>query len=246
MILKYGTFTHVANSVSLVIDRQVWRDDTGRRRGFIETWTLAGRLLATGADLVGNLTTQINALIAAYDVDEQDLTLFESDGTTPTAHILDTSASTGGTRVLSGPSFPSGTGAEYATFRDYTIVVEAKFQDSTEETLSFTETISVTGTGGKRFVMLPVLRGRPVKQTVLERTPVMLTQSGTAVGRTAYPRPPDPISRQDERVDQRQIIRQSPKRDANGDLTEFEISWRYVFERAAKFSRRATTPNTFI
>jgi len=246
MKLKYGAYLHGDNECEVTINREVWRDNTGKRRGYIERWSIRGKLLAAGADLVADLTTKINALITAYTSDGQDLVLYESDGVTETSHKLDTSASFGGVKVLNGPSFPSGRGAEYATYRDYTIFVEAKFTDATHDTISFVETISVSGTGDSRFIYIQPLKGKAVKQTVAKKSVVLVSQDGSAVGRTAYPTPPGPVSSTYEHKERRRITKKSPKREADATYREYEISWHYEFEKPSDFTSAQKTPSTWI
>lgn len=234
MILHYGSYVHGQNEVGISITRETWRDDTGRRRGYIETWTINGRLKATGADLVANLTTQIAALKAGYASDGGNLVLYQDNGSTATSHALTSSACWGGVQV-DGPYFPSGQGAEYATYRDYVIRAVGKVEGTVaDDIVSYVETITVTGTGGQRFVHLQPLRGEPVKQVVAQQTPVRVTQSGSAVGRTGYPLPPEPAEDpESEKLDEQMISHKSPKRGADGRFREYETTWQYVFESAA-------------
>jgi hypothetical protein len=233
MILHYGSYVHGQNEVGITITRETWRDDTGRRRGYVETWTINGRLRATGADLVGNLTTQIAALKTGYAADGGSLTLYQDNGSTPTGHTLVSSSCWGGIKV-DGPSFPSGQGAEYATYRDYTIRAVGYVEGTVaDDIVSYVETIMVTGTGGQRFVHLQPLRGAPVQQITAQQTLVRVTQSGSAVGRTGYPLPPEPAGEAgSEKEDERSIGHKSPKRGADGEYREYETTWQYVFESA--------------
>lgn len=245
MILSYGAYDHADGECDIGIVRTPWRDGSGRYRGRVETWTIHGRMFASGADLVADLTTKIGLLETAYGTDGSSLILYESDGFTETAHKLNDGTSAGGVRVISGPSFPSGAGPEYATHRDYTITVEAKYQTASETTVEFEESITSVGTGGSRFVIHTALTGPPVRQTVADYTPSTLVQEGRAVGRSGYPSVPAPASSSDEHVDRRRISRNSPKRLADGTYEDYEVSWHYEFEKTTAFSLAAGTPHAW-
>lgn len=245
MILKYGTYTHGDCECAISISRETWRDGTGKRRGYLERWTITGRIFASGADLVANLTAQINAIETAYASDGSNLILYESDGTTPTGHGMTSSSMVGGVKV-SGPSFPSGKGPEYATYREYTITAEGKYESDTHEILSFGETISVSGTGGAKFIMLTPLDGAPIKQTIASKTPVVISQSGSAVGRSGYPTPPNPVSAINEHKDTRNIQKKNPERQADGTYKNYEITWQYTMEKTSDFTSSQKTPSTWI
>src|SRR4029077_8154957 len=94
----------------------------------------------------------IAALRSAYNVNGLDLGLYLDDGVTPTDHVLASSTTLGGTRVTA-LEFPNGSGAEYSTFRSYSITVEADTPDTSQNLLDFSETLSFAGTGGARPVL---------------------------------------------------------------------------------------------
>lgn len=233
--LKLGGSYSLTNQVAIAISRSDRRDSTGKRLGYTEKWTVTGWLAAATPTL---LTTAIDALKAAC-VDGIDVGLYEAGSPdVATSHILTSSATLGGTRIT-GPSFPIGQGPEYANQRAFTIEVEADYQDAGAATLlAFQETISMVGTGGPRFVTQVPLEGPVVFQQVSQATPVLITQSGSAMGLLTWPAAPGPISGGGEHMDRRRLERRGPQRMADGTYRNFEVSWSMEFETSA-----ASSPN---
>jgi len=227
MFLQYGSYVHDTNEASVTISRVALFNEAGLRHGYLETWRIRGILQEADQD---TLTISINALKAAYLIQDRNIGLFFDSGAA-TAHVMLSSQTLGGVRVIEGPSFPVGEGAEYSTFRSYEITVEAEFRSLTIGLLAWTESI-VFGGGGTRFVMQQPLQGMPVRQLVAEATPYTAQQTGSAIGQFTYPVPSAPIWPADEHRDQRRIERGQPRRHGNG-YAEYPISWSYSFEAAA-------------
>jgi hypothetical protein len=230
MYLKYGNYQHPANEASVVITKESVFTETGIVRGLRERWNIQGRLQA--ADPAA-LTAAIDALGAAYAIQAQDVGFYFDNGQL-TSHYITSSATNGGVRVVVPPSFPEGKGAEYSTFRNYTIALEAEWLDPNATLLAWHETIRFTG-GGPQFGHLEPINGLPVKQLLKQATAFHATQSGEAVGYLAYPAPPQPIWPQAEHIDRREIRYELPRRmgqAASATYTQFKVSWSYFFEDA--------------
>lgn len=225
------------------MSRSTKRNNAGAIEFVTETWDLNGFLQADTQLLLNKAITDIED---AYEAGGKDLVLFFDDGITESAHKLISSKSIGGTRVLSTPSFPEGRGAEYTTFRRFTIQVAADFLPSgalRSNFLNFQERLTFTG-GGPRFIMLQAINGLPQRQRVAEATPFRLVQSGSQIGQTRRLPANPPLFPQDEHIDQRQIVQGGPKRNASGAtafFTEFTTSWQYNFESTRPF-RAFPTP----
>lgn len=235
-ILKYGSFAHAIGEVGIQIARTFSYDEKQEKSLRTETWTLDARLKGTD---VADMKTKIEALVAAYSINRQDLILFDGDGVTRTAHALISANSRDGTRVLS-TDFPESEGPEHVTFRNYRIVVEAEFEIAGRpELLIFHE--SVTSSGGlPRHVWQESLTGVPVKQTVVEKTVFKATQSGMAVGNFRFPAIPSPLF-PDDLDEEVQITKDGPREVSTGKFREFQISWVYTFTDEAKL---LPEPNT--
>lgn len=239
MILKYGTFAHADNEVQITISRRANVEPNGLRSTFVETWTIRGVLQAANR---AALTSAIDALEAAYAVDGNNLTFFDDNGTTETAHKLDSATALGGVRVVAGPSYPAGSGAEYSTFRTYSITVEAEYpiDDEIEQPVAWTETL-VFGGGGPRFVMLQTLTGAPVRQEVAENTPYWCLQTGSAKGLLSYPTPAEPMFPDDEHTDRRRTTFRTPE-ILEGVPKDFIVDWFYSFESTEPLIGLPTLP----
>lgn len=231
MYLKYGNYRHADNEASVVISKEALLGPGGMIRGVRERWTIQGRLQAE--DQAG-LTAAIEALNAAYRWQDQDVAFYTDDDQL-TSHAIDTSAANGGVRVIVPPSFPEGKGAEYSTFRNYTIALEAELLDPNATILSWHETISFSG-GGPQFAFLETIDGAPQKQLLKQFTTFHATQTGEATGCFNYPAAAVPLWPGAEHVDRRQLRFDVPKRSGppgQPKYTEFKVSWTYTFEDGA-------------
>ncbi|HEX4132483.1 MAG TPA: hypothetical protein VHZ24_20800 [Pirellulales bacterium] len=237
MILAYGSYRHALGEVALTIQRDATVSDDEILFGWRETWSIVGRL---HADTPDDLTAAIQNLEAAYRRTRQDVVLYLPDGTTASAHQMRNADTVGGIRVIRPPSFPSGRGAEYSTFRTYSIQLEADFLDSSDETglLAWNETLNFSG-GGPRWVYLPTLQGRPVRQQLQAATTFKVTQSGRAVGLRGYPTPPAPIWPTAWHQEQGGVTRVLPHRVGSNNA-QYEVTWTYSFESADPLLGRPT------
>ena len=224
MYIKYGNLQHDNNTVNLASfsHRNVF-SKRGLRQTVVKTMRLGGFILGTTQAAI---KAAILAVESGYASDGFDAALYHDDGTV-SSHFLDTATSLGGVKVLSF-NYDKSDGAEYATQRSFSIVLEADYSTG-QELLSFEETLSISGTGGQRFVYKSVLNGTPVKQLTHQQTIVRATQSGRAMGLLAYPAFPPPIWPGD--VLQDRIARSQTSPEFNGKIfMNWPISWSYPFE----------------
>lgn len=241
LYLKYGDYSHDIGEAAVVISKQSTLDEAGRKIGWKEQWQVSGRL--EGADpaskLLGvpgpDISEKIRGLEEAYSTNYKDLSLVHSMGGA-TAHKMLNADTISGVRIDS-LSYPEGAGAEYSTFRSYSIVASAEFgmlasSGGSDGTVTFSQVISTQGTGGPRKVVLETRTGFPVVQYVSQRTPIYMTQSGFAVGYLSYPIPATPIDPQWEDLEKREIRYETPVRKGfNGMGTEFRVNWTYSFSK---------------
>lgn len=226
MILKYGNYAHAVGEAAIVISVSALYTQQQVHYANRERWEISGFLQGASA---AALTAAINAMKAAYALPGQDVGLYLDDGVTLTSHYLRSRDSIGGVRVVGGPSFPEGRGAEYATFRSYRIILEADTIaiELTGVPLAWEEVLTFTG-GGPRFLYLQTLTGLPQKQIVAAATSYRVAQIGHALAIASYPLPSAPIWPMAEHVEQRQISRKAPVM-VNGQL-QYETTWQYLFE----------------
>jgi hypothetical protein len=205
MIFKKGSYIHDQSSVGVRVEYFSLFDQMKRRMGEKIRFTLVGVLRATSQ---AALTTKINALFNAYQTDYEDVGLYLDDGTTPTSHVIDSSATWTGVKVVSGPNFINGPWSgqpEYANQRTYFIVLEAETR-SGSGTYAWKERLLIKGTGAAKWVYSPQQIGDPQLQTLQTNTSFWYIQEGTAVSHgTGFVAPPDPLFPTIEHGDMREI-----------------------------------------
>jgi hypothetical protein len=197
-----------------------------------ERWDISGMLFG---DDVAALNTAIALLEASYSISGGSIYLLDNNAA-ETVHQLATSNTIGGVQIVQPPSFPEGRGAEFTTFRQYRISVEAMKPTGNPESaiISFNETLTFNG-GGPRDVFHELRNGSPFKWRVSEQTVYTATQAGSAVGYGGYPFYPSPIWPDAEDQPSRQRSPGSPKTMGVGSTrrrVEFPISWSYRFHSA--------------
>jgi len=231
MYLRYGSYTHALQEARVTITRHPLRDAAGVLYGYRERWLIEGRMVAADA---GAISAALTELESAYSIGDLDLVLLLPDGVTESSHHLMSAACIGGTKIAQPVSYPLGAGAEYSTFRTYSVAIEGDvpLAPSQSPILAWQETLAFSGTGGPRIVAIECRNGPPQMQTVSQRTPVRVVQSGRAVGYRQYPAPPGPIWPALEQADLRRVHLTSPRTSGSGasrDLEHFEIIWSYSF-----------------
>lgn len=235
MILRYGSYSHDLGETKLGFTRVPEYTSRGYRKGTRHTVTISGTLRGENP---GELTAAYAALYAAYSRNGQDLSLHEEDGTL-TAVRLQSNAMLGGTRVTQFPSLPDLSGAAYVTWLPYTIAVEGFEADPESSLLNFRESLTITGNGGPRRVVIETANGAPVVQITRQRTKVTAVQSGTATGYRTIPPIPPPLFPSYEDQDQRTIA-DNTATSVRGKPDERSVSWSYRFTSPNPLSGTAT------
>lgn len=248
MILKYGSgsthYTHADNECAIVRTMSRQFNAASQLLSVTRRWDITGKLI--GDDSAAIITAK-KALERAYATQFQDMYLYLSDGTTVHDGLVNT-GSISGVQILSGPTYPNGTGAEGGTFLTYALSAQVVYdfdwsgvggvgtgggggqnQPGDPGRLeTFTETITITG-GGPRYVWVEVVQGDPVRQLVNTNTKCRVVQSGQATGRRQYPNPPTPVFADSENPAERVISQSSPE-GAGQQSTGWKTSWTYVME----------------
>ena len=130
------------------------------------------------------------------------------DSGAPSAHLIRSNATIGGTKVryvdwVEGPG-------EYTNHRTYRIGLEATYPLSTRTGLSgFRETIQLFG-GGRKVRFQESVSGLPRPQTIKRYTTFRARQFGTIVGLYDYADPPLPIFRQAHLPDLNSLEKDDP------------------------------------
>lgn len=219
MILKWGSYAHEDNEITISIQKTAIFSEFKTAVGYSETWDIRGVKQAATTALVG---AALQAMINAYSTNGLDLVLYDSDGTTP-RHALYSGPSREGVKITD-ISYPEGAGAEYSTFRTYSFRASADYYGDLG-LYSFSESFEFSG-GGPQFVIIPTLYGPPIRQDVRQQTPFRCIQSGSSIGIGGHGAASPPAFPADEHIDGRQVRFETPKQG----FSMYPLSWMYVFE----------------
>lgn len=229
--LKYGSYTHATGSVGLTATWQTIVDESQRTYARKVSINLLGMLTSqqtTEALAIADIKSKMDAVWAAYAVNDRDLVLYSPSGTA-THHNYPTATALGGVRVTQPPSFTDPKGVELVTKASWTASLEAIYEVSGGPvTKSFEETVQFEG-GGFKVGHLETKLGLPVKQLLRQNTIYRAVQRGSAVGYKTYPVRPNPIWPNCVVVPNPQITYGHPKR-INNQYREYPISWSWTFE----------------
>lgn len=187
--LKYGSYTHPDSEAAVAIHKEGLINDEGEIWATRQVWDISGRL---EAESQSELTTKIKALEAAYNTPVSRVALEFSNTGNATAHVLDDSNTLSGIQVLMPPSYPNPMGAEYSTFRNYVIQIEAVTKTGSPiggGIIDWEETIATRG-GFPRDVLVTTLNTLPVRQRVANATPTIVQQTGVCSAYGGWPVPP--------------------------------------------------------
>lgn len=223
-----GSFSHDANFVNVRHNIRPNRNARGFTWSVTETLELSGVLIPSTVSQA-NIASAITSLEAAYkfgtSIGDAGLNL-DSGAASP--HYLSASNAIGGVRVEYLDFPPDNNTGEFATGRQFSIVLSAIYSASNVAYQQFEETITVQGTGGAQKAVITTLQGPPKEQILAQRTPVFATQTGRAVGVKTYPPYPSPLWPRNEELDKRQQAKGSP-RNEGGTFVDWPISWSYQF-----------------
>lgn len=228
MYFKYGSYQHPDNEVTLAqFQLSNKRNPRGFRTSSVFTIHITGEILGSGQS---DLTTKIDALIAAYSDDFKDAGFYQDDDT-PTPHLLVSNHPNNLTgNVITYRSWPSGDLAEYATKRTFAIGIEAEFRNAYSQFVFYEDNMEMVGDGGSAIRWVAQSNGLPILHQDSSSTPQMWIHSGTAVALDAYPLPPPPMfDRPNYLGHLTRIRRKGPRRYAQG-FQEYTTEWYYVYQ----------------
>lgn len=221
MYLKYGNYQHDSNECTFTVTKDAKYTESGLPYELVERWDITGELYAS---TVAGLTAKILALEAAYNVGGRDIALYQDDGTITAAKML-SGDTLSGTQVIRPPSYPDGSGADYATYRRYAISVQGIYPANVSGLIAYRESVTIQGTGAATWGYTPILNGPPVQQQLTGGSTVITTQEGYATALNAYPVANGPLL-SSEHHEQRVVRQEVPAKSSR----QRTVSWRYVFE----------------
>lgn len=231
MLLKYGGYSYQLYGAGLTVQKQAEQNEAGEPVRTVSAINVMTRLLNNAANPTrATMDAMIRAFEAAHARSGQDLILYQSDGSTETAHAWRSRNCIGGVRVVGGPSYPEYQGAEGINYRTIQVQFEAitPLTDARSALRSFTETITISG-GGPMFGHLVPKRGRPIKQLLSEFSVCRATQRGSAIGLYQYPFPTAPIWPDALKNPPGEFSYTSARRIGT-DGTDWAVSWAYEYE----------------
>jgi hypothetical protein len=202
---------------------------------YIERWDVTGRIV-NWPIATQDVTTAALARLKADMLQQNVDVKFLADDGKETAFNLRAS------QCLLGPyvteySFPNSQEEVYATGQLYRVLYEARCMPSgnASNLLEFSETVSLTQVGGRHMVYVGGSVNLPERQTGIQNKTWMYSQSGSAVGLTAYPFIPNaiwPFALTNPDGVSQSLVSPVVVGNTPGLDTEFRISWEYQFEWA--------------
>lgn len=142
--------------------------------------------------------------------------------------ILEAARSINGIQIESF-AFGQQDGAEHATHQTCSLTLSAEYPyASYPELVDYREEVTIQGSGGPTYSIVPTLEGPPQRYKLTDQSPVSITQSGFAVSLYGYPVVNAPIFPDFEQGPARSIKRGSPDYDGKS-FTNFPLAWGYTF-----------------
>lgn len=238
MYLQRGSYTHANNEATFSVDKRAVLADNKTPVG--STWTVKIRGMITGNDAQA-LSTSMLAMEAAYASTAGDFSVLDNSSATVPLFYIEGAKTIGGIR-LTRFNYALSEPAELGEYVRYEMDLEADFggvgiigggSAPQDTVLSWSETISMRGNGGPRFVYRENRNGPPQKQIVSQRTPVFALQRGEAVGLYNWPQASQPkwpqfLSGPDIDV-QRTSAGSVGGAGYSQQKREYRITWSYAF-----------------
>lgn len=238
MRFGYGAFRFEEGEAALRSFRTVpTRNDKGFLEKITVTLDIDYEIIADGQAAIKSRFDQIANAIRR---DGRDVGFYHDSGARSAIFIVN-SQTASGVRISQYPSLESGDGADYATHHKGSCGFTAEYLPAAfggkggsggggGQITNYGESVSVRGTGGPRWGVDVVDRGRPRRFKLADYTPVTATQQGsvTVVSKNPfYPPANPPLWPGLEDEEQREI---SPDlQPANDGAWQCTLNWSYKF-----------------
>nr|ADY57863.1 hypothetical protein Plabr_0234 [Rubinisphaera brasiliensis DSM 5305] len=164
----------------------------------VVTHSVTGKLRA---DTQAALDTKIATFNSVFNSSNISAVGLYFDNGTPTQHVIQTSATLDGIKLVNGPNYPSGSGAEYSVFRTVQFTLQAEVKSANRDLVQFQETISVSGGTRPSTWLLPADGSLPIRQRLV-RIPYTITQAGSAETYRSTFAWPDPLGEEPDTISQ--------------------------------------------
>jgi len=150
--------------------------------------TVEGYLYGDGSSAISGLMNTFETKMLTQD---QEVSIANGSGTN-VGHVLTTGTALDGVRTMNFSWTNSP--LHMATEAGFTVTFEALYPNTSEdEVVEFNETVTIVGEGGALKPLAPQASTQSIRQTVRQYSDVVVTQSGTVVGRTGYPNLPSAV-----------------------------------------------------
>lgn len=236
-VATYRGYTHTTNEVNLVsVDYRTIYSPRHKKLAEVRTFRLRGELIYSDT---ATIIQKANEVVNAYSQDGGDFS-YVVGGTV--AHSLTNSANCiSGVKVVS-KSFPSSGAEQLASTRTFSVTLQATYDVSEDNIVSWRESVQVVGTGGPLYVVTNTVIG-PVVDVLAPYTALYYRQSGTAVGFKDYPVPPGPLDPNWEFGHRRTITNTTGVQQGTG-IRYYTTSWAYYM--ATTYSNRLGNTGTSV
>lgn len=186
LTLRFGSFTHELGEVTLGVARETTFNAADQPIEERVSWTIAAR--AEGDDLTALLGKLVQVDLAYRARNRYAVAQLYDTSSGLVCHELNGPRSISGVRVVQPPSFPDGRGAEFTTYRNYAVRLEAEFFVTAPAAalVEFDETLAFSG-GGPLRDLIVLTSGPPVEYVSAAQTPYECVQTTRAVGLGDYP-----------------------------------------------------------
>lgn len=229
MQLAVGSYRFLSDTAAVRTSRRLIHDDFNNPVAYRVTLACDGRL---DGNSQSEITAASVALETALLLPFQDIVMYQSDG--GVAWSLLNATSIAGVRITD-MEYPSGEGAEYATYRTFRFTAEADYPTGFGSLLiAFTETVTFYGGGALRGFLQPD-NAPPIPQTIKLALPFYAEQVGEATALKAWPEPAGPIWPAALLEAPRKPYT-SPRRVERG--LGFTVGWSYWFGSASPLNGR--------
>lgn len=221
-VCVYRGYTHADNEINLVsVDYRT--QYSPRRRKLTETRTMRiqGELILSST---ANIVQRAADIINAYSQDYGDFTY--TVGGVLAHSLTNSNGCISGVKVVN-KQFPSGGPEQLATTRTFGATLQATYDVSEDDVVSWQESVEVIGTGGPIWVAANTIYGAYI-EPLSSASLITYSQTGSAVGFSNYPTPSPPIFSPFEYTHRRSIRRTSGTQQGTG-IKYFRTAWHYEF-----------------
>lgn len=175
--MKYILGNFVLNNATIQVQHRPVRLGNSLLHMMVITHNVTGKIRAATQS---ELHQQIGAFEAAFRQSYVDQVGLFFDSGAPTHHVIQTRATLDGIKLIDGPSYPQGTGAEYSVFRTVSFSLQAEIKNTSLNMINFQESLTITGGTRPSAWLIPADEQIwPIRQR-LPRVPYVITQSGSA------------------------------------------------------------------